>query len=294
MKSVSHCLRQLRLASGKWHWQHVPSAKMLPLLKNMLRRLTNWCLKQVDTLKLIATWKNPQDFFSANDSRRLSSLVYAARGCILVSRDHFTYHKVCCIDDFANWRWGVGPYVVRGLTDRPTDVFDAAKRLFIHQYQLTVHQRLSQAFAMGGIQVVEKPSQWTARFRHVWGEWDREAVERWALFRQLPTALRTALEAPTPQLTNKADDLFATVPRDTVASVDTHITAAVFAGTRVKRRVMSNESDKHNAGKAKQLCWYHRMFGEKSRFCNGPPCHRHHPSLPKGRTTESRSAEGNP
>ena len=35
--------------------------------------------------------------------------------------------------------------------DRPMDVFDAAKRLFIHQYELTVHQRLSQAFAMGDI-----------------------------------------------------------------------------------------------------------------------------------------------
>ena len=49
-------------------------------------------------------------------------------------------------------------YVVRDLTligdDRPMDVFDAAKQLFIHQYQLTVHQ--SQAFAMGGIQADEK------------------------------------------------------------------------------------------------------------------------------------------
>ena len=37
-------------------------------------------------------------------------------------------------------------YVVRDLTlmgdDRPMDVFDAAKRLFTHQYELTVHQRL--------------------------------------------------------------------------------------------------------------------------------------------------------
>ena len=53
-------------------------------------------------------------------------------------------------------------YVVRDLTlmgdDRPMDVFDAAKKLFIHQYQLSVHQRLSQAFAMGGIQADEKPS----------------------------------------------------------------------------------------------------------------------------------------
>ena len=193
-------------------------------------------------------------------------------------------------------------YVVRDLTlmgdDRPMDVFDAAKRLFIHQYELSVHQRLSQAFAMGGIQADEKPSQWMARFRHTGGEWDREDVERWALIRQLPTALRTALEVPTPQLTmnellNKADDLFATLARDTVASVDTNIGAAVFARTRVKRRVVSNESDKHNPVKSKQLCWYHRKFGDKARFCNGLPCPRYHPSLPKGRTTESGNAEGN-
>ena len=87
-----------------------------------------------------------------------------------------------------------------------------------------------------------------------------KTLERWALIRQLPTTLRTALEDPTPQLTmnellNKADDLFATPARDTVASVDTNISAAVFAGTRVKRRVVSNESDKHNAVKSKQLCW---------------------------------------
>ena len=197
-------------------------------------------------------------------------------------------------------------YVVRDLTlmgdDRPMDVFDAAKKLFIHQYQLTVHQRLSQAFAMGGIQADEKPSQWMARFRHTGGEWEREDVERWALFRQHPNALRTALEVPTPQLTmdellNKADDLFATLPRDTVASVDTHITAAVFTKTPTKRRAMNNESDKHNAGKSKQLdtlCWYHRKFGDKARFCSGPPCPRYNPSLPKGRTTESGNAKGNP
>ena len=49
-------------------------------------------------------------------------------------------------------------YVVRDLTsmgdDRPMDVFDAAKKLFIHQYQLSVHQRLSQAFAMGAMYLI--------------------------------------------------------------------------------------------------------------------------------------------
>ena len=195
-------------------------------------------------------------------------------------------------------------YVVRDLTlmgdDRPMDVFDAAKNIFIHQYQLSVRQRLSQAFAMGGIQADENPSQWMARFRHTGGEWDREDIERWVLFRQLSTALCTALEVPTPQLTmdellNKADDLFATLPRDTVASVDTHINAAVFAGTRAKRRVVNKESDTHIAGTSKQLCWYHRKFADKARFCNGLPCSRYHPRLRKGRrSTDSGNAEGNP
>ena len=88
-------------------------------------------------------------------------------------------------------------------------------------------------------------------------------------------------------------NLFATLARDTVASVDTNISAAGFAATLVKRRVVSNESDKHNAVKSKQLCWYHRKFGDKSRFCNWPPCPRYHPSLPKGRTMESGNAVRN-
>ena len=52
------------------------------------------------------------------------------------------------------------------------------------------------------------------------------------------------------ELLNKADDLFSTLARETVASVDKNISAAVFAGTRVKRRVVSNESDKHKALKS--------------------------------------------
>ena len=66
-------------------------------------------------------------------------------------------------------------YVVRDLTlngdDRPMDVFDAEKKQSIHQYQLTVHQPLSQSFAMGGKQADETHSQWMTRFRHNWGEY---------------------------------------------------------------------------------------------------------------------------
>ena len=65
-------------------------------------------------------------------------------------------------------------YVVRDLTllgnDRPADVFKAAKTLFVQRFELTVHQRLTRALAMGGMEVDEKPSQWMARFRHTGGD----------------------------------------------------------------------------------------------------------------------------
>ena len=69
-------------------------------------------------------------------------------------------------------------YVVRDLimlgSERPADVFDAAMALFIKRYELTVHQRLTRALAMGGIETDEKPSQWMARFKQVGGDWTRE------------------------------------------------------------------------------------------------------------------------
>ena len=107
-------------------------------------------------------------------------------------------------------------YVVRDLTmmgdERPSNVFDAAMSLLIKRYELTVHQRLTRALSMSGLEVDEKPSQWMARFRHAGGEWDRGDVERWALLRHLPPSLRTTLELPTPQLSmdellQKADTL---------------------------------------------------------------------------------------
>ena len=84
-------------------------------------------------------------------------------------------------------------YVVRDLTmmgdERPPTVFDAAMSLFIKQYELTVHQRLTRALSMSGLEVGEKPSQWMARFRHAGGEWDRGDVERWALLRHFHPAI---------------------------------------------------------------------------------------------------------
>ena len=57
-------------------------------------------------------------------------------------------------------------YVVRDLTllgcERPADVFDTARMLFVQRFELTIHQRLTRAFAIGGVDVNEKPSQWMA------------------------------------------------------------------------------------------------------------------------------------
>ena len=57
--------------------------------------------------------------------------------------------------------------MVRDLTllgrERPADVFDTARKLFVQRFDLTIHQRLTRAFAIGGVDVNEKPSQWMAR-----------------------------------------------------------------------------------------------------------------------------------
>ena len=53
-------------------------------------------------------------------------------------------------------------YVVRGLTllgrESPADVFDTARMLFVQRFELTIHQRFTRAFAIGGVDVNEKPS----------------------------------------------------------------------------------------------------------------------------------------
>ena len=199
-------------------------------------------------------------------------------------------------------------YVVRDLTmmgdERPSTVFDAAMSLFIKQYELTVHQRLTRALSMSGLEVGEKPSQWMARFRHAGGEWDRGDVERWALLRHLPPSLRTTLELPTPQLSmdellQKADTLYVTLPSATVSAIPeipTELAAAVTAGDLPAVNALFKRRDGHGANgdkkKKQQQCWYHGKFGDDSRCCSGPPCPRYRSDLPKGRTTESGNAKG--
>ena len=120
-------------------------------------------------------------------------------------------------------------YVVRDLTllgrERPADVFDTARKLFVQRFDLTIHQRLTRAFAIGGVDVNEKPSQWMARFRHA------------SLLRRLPSSLRTTLEMPSPplhmaELLRKADEFYVTVPTTTVSSIGeapTELATAVYA-----------------------------------------------------------------
>ena len=133
-------------------------------------------------------------------------------------------------------------FVIRDLTmmgeERPANVFDAARTLFIERYELTVHQRLTRAMAMSGIATDEKPSQWMARFRQVGCSWDREDIELWALLGRLPPTLRTSLEHHTPQLSmeellRKADSLYVTLPLTTIATiteVSAELAYAVQAG----------------------------------------------------------------
>ena len=122
--------------------------------------------------------------------------------------------------------------------ERPSNVFDAAMSLFVRRYELTVHQRLTRALSMSGLEVDEKPSQWMATFRHARGEWDRGYIERWALLRHLPSSLLTTLELPTPplsmdELLQKADTLYVTLPSATVSAIPempTELATAVTSG----------------------------------------------------------------
>ena len=209
-------------------------------------------------------------------------------------------------------------YVVRDLTllgnDRPADVFKAAKTLFVQRFELTVHQRLTRALAMGGMEVDEKPSQWMARFRHTGGDWTREDVERWALMRRLPSSLRTTLEMPSPplpmeELLRKADALYDTLPpaiESNVNEMSPELVTAVYACdvSTVSALFRKRGNDKHNDDRKPKSrdavrlksnivqCWYHEKFGNQANFCSGPPCQRHHPDLPKGKSARSGNAMG--
>ena len=56
----------------------------------------------------------------------------------------------------------VEAHVVRDLTmmgdERPSKIFDAATSLFIKRYELIVHQRLTRALSMSGLEVDENPT----------------------------------------------------------------------------------------------------------------------------------------
>ena len=49
-------------------------------------------------------------------------------------------------------------YVVRDLTllgrERLADVFDTARMLFVQRFELTIHQRLTRSFSIGGVDVI--------------------------------------------------------------------------------------------------------------------------------------------
>ena len=159
--------------------------------------------------------------------------------------------------------------------ERLADVFDTARMLFVQRFELTIHQRLTSAFAIGGVDVNEKPSQWMARFRHASGDWTRDDVERWALLRRLPSSLRTTLEMPSPPLSmaevlRKAD---VTLPTTTVSSISeapTELATAVYAcdvpavNALFRNRGSGKGSTEYKIPSSEgQLCWYHLSSGIK-------------------------------
>ena len=195
--------------------------------------------------------------------------------------------------------------------ERPADVFESAKTLFIQRFELTVHQRLTRALAMGGMDANEKPSQWMARSRHAGGDWTREDVERWALLRRLPSSLRTTLEMPSPplpmeELLRKAGALYDTLAPATMSNISETSPELVTACDVSTASALFRKRgyDKHNDdGKPKSreavrlksnivLCWYHQKFGDQAHSCSGPPCQRHHPDLPNGKSARPGNVMG--
>ena len=198
--------------------------------------------------------------------------------------------------------------MVRDLTllgrERLADVFDTARMLFVQRFELTIHQRLTRAFAIGGVDVNEKPSQWMARFRHASGDWTRDDVERWALLRRLPSSLRTTLEMPSPPLSmaevlRKAD---VTLPTTTVSSISeapTELATAVYAcdvpavNALFRNRGSGKGSTEYKIPSSEgQLGWYHLKFRDQARYCTGLPCQRHRPDLKKDRKSQAGNATG--
>ncbi|KAI0234447.1 hypothetical protein LSAT2_015277, partial [Lamellibrachia satsuma] len=173
--------------------------------------------------------------------------------------------------------------------ERPANVFDAAKTVFIERYELTVHQRLTRAVAMRGIATDEKPSQWTVRFRQLGDSWDLEDIARWALLRRLPPSLRTSLKLPTPQLSTEellreADSLYVTLPprRYDYRSVCRASICSPRGDLSAVYAIFKGHAGKGGTGKTQkkgQVCWYHGKFGDEFRNCSGPPCPRYRSNL---------------
>ena len=167
--------------------------------------------------------------------------------------------------------------------------------LFVQPFELTILQRLTRAFAIGGVDVNEKPSQWIARFRHASGDWTPDDVERWALLRHLPSSLRTTLEMPSPplhmaELLRKASSISG-APTELATAVDACDVPAVNALFRNRGSGKGSTEYKKPSSEG-QLCWYHLKFRDQARYCTGLPCPRHRPDLPKGRKSQAGNATG--
>lgn len=193
---------------------------------------------------------------------------------------------------------------------RPPQVFDEAKQLLYARYDRPVHERLTRAMSMRGFDVDESPSQWLARFRQTRGNCSIDDLDRWALIRQMPSALHPTLDAlrPTPTLdefVKQADRLIKTVQKSSTpvntltpdsnnAADDTDVNALIVNRKQSKSKIRPNSysGPKREPTKQKFVCWFHERYKNKARSCEGEWCIGYKDSIPIYQSKRSGNDRG--
>ena len=142
--------------------------------------------------------------------------------------------------------------------------YDAAKKLLLNSFLMSIDQRLEKAFALQLDLEEEKPSQFLARFQILCDKADMNDVQKWFIKRSLPDDVRLTLENDSTLKTSK----------DLVQAADVLIQTKQFHSIQVIQPKRNEFQPQFQRFKPK-LCWYHEKFGKRATKCDGSsalPC----------------------